>query len=107
VSPTKTVTTSSPRGPVALEGNGSRPMEGNGSRPMEGNGSRPVAGKGSGPRIRSNLSRAEAIDRLEKLRSVVPVFAQELVSARRQSAQLRAENSWLIEQVRQLQRGPA
>jgi hypothetical protein len=82
VSPTKTVT-SPPRGPAALEGNGSQ----------RGN--------------RSYPSRAEAIDRLERLRSVVPVFAQEVVSARRQAARLRAENGWLIEQVRQLQRGPA
>jgi hypothetical protein len=82
VSPTEIVT-HPPRGPAALKGNGSR------------------------PRIRSYPSRAEAIDRLEQLRSVVPVFAQELVSARRQAARLRAENGWLIEQVRQLQRGPA
>jgi hypothetical protein len=87
VPPTKTVT-SPPRGPAALEGNGSRP---NRSRASS----------------RSHPSRAEAIDRLEKLRSVVPVFAQELVSARRQSAQLRAENGWLLEQVRHLQRGRA
>jgi hypothetical protein len=80
VSPTKTVTTSSPRGPAAVEGNGS-------------------------PRtIRPYPSRAEAIERLERLRSVVPVFAQELVSARRQAAWLRVENGWLLEQVRQLQR---
>jgi hypothetical protein len=72
-----------PREPAALDGNGSR------------------------PRISSHPSRAEAIDRLEQLRSVVPVFAHELVSARRQAAQLRAENGWLIEQVRQLQRGRA
>jgi hypothetical protein len=87
VPPTTTVT-SPPHGPVALEGNGSRPT-------------------GSRPRNRSYVSRVEAIDRLEKLRSVLPVFAQELVSARRQSAQLRAENGWLLEQVRHLQRGRA
>src|SRR5437588_10827454 len=79
VSPTKTVA-HPPRGPAAPEGNGSR------------------------PRNRSYPSRAEAIDRLERLRSVVPVFAQEVVSARRQAAWLRAENSWLTEQVRQLHR---
>jgi hypothetical protein len=80
VSPSKTVT-HPPRGSAAREGNGPR------------------------PRIRSYPSRAEAIDRLERLRSVVPVFAQEVASARRQAAGLRAENSWLMEQVRQLQRG--
>jgi hypothetical protein len=82
VSPSKTVT-DPPRGSADPESNGSR------------------------PRIRSYPSRAEAIDRLERLRSVVPVFAQEVVSARRQAAGLRAENSWLMEQVRQLQRGAA
>jgi len=70
-------------------------------------------GNGLRRNIRSHPSRAEAIDRqqlldrLADLRRVVPVFARELVSARRQAAQLRAENGWLIEQVRQLQRGRA
>ena len=82
MSPTKTVT-SPPRGSAAPEGNGSRRSS------------------------RSYPSRAEAIDRFERLRSVVPVFAQELVSARRQAAWLRAENGWLLEQVRHLQRGRA
>ena len=81
--PAKKLVKHPPRGPAALEGNGSRPP------------------------IKSYPSRAEAIDRLEQLRGVVLVFAQEMVSARRQAARLRAENGWLIEQVRQLQRGPA
>jgi hypothetical protein len=70
-------------------------------------GSAAPGGTGSPPRVGSYVSRAEAIDRLDRLRSVVPVFAQEVVRARRQAAGLRAENSWLIEQVRQLQRGRA
>jgi hypothetical protein len=82
VSAAKTVT-GLPRGPAALEGRGSQ------------------------RNIRAYPSRAEAIDRLERLRSVVPVFAQEVVSARRQAAWLRAENSWLMDQIRQLQRGGA
>jgi hypothetical protein len=82
VSPSKTVK-HPPRGSAALDGNGSR------------------------PRNRSYPSRSEAIDRLEKLRSVVPVFAQELVNARRQAAWLRADNGRLLQQVRQLQRGRA
>jgi hypothetical protein len=61
-------------------------------------------GNGARPSIGSRPSRDEAIARWEQLRSVVPVFAQELVSARRQAAWLRAENRWLLEQVRQLQR---
>ena len=79
MSPRKIVT-HPPRAPAALDTNGSR------------------------PRTRSNASRADAINRLERLRGVVPVFAKELVIARRQAAWLRAENSWLIEHVRQLQR---
>ena len=78
--PAKKLVKHPPRGPAAPVGNGSRPP------------------------IKSRTSRAEAIDRLERLRSVVPVFAQELISARRQAAQLRAENGWLIEQARQMQR---
>ena len=78
--PAKKLVEHPPRGPAAPVGNGSRPP------------------------IKSRTSRAEAIDRLERLRSVVPVFAQELISARRQAAQLRAENGWLIEQARQMQR---
>jgi hypothetical protein len=84
-----TIVTNPPRARAALESNGSR------------------------PRIRSYPSRAEEVERqhlldsLAHLRSVVPVFARELVSARRQAAWLRAENGWLIEQVRQLQRGRA
>ena len=78
--PAKKLVKHPPRGPAAPVGNGSRPP------------------------TKSRTSRAEAIDRLERLRSVVPVFAQELISARRQAAQLRAENGWLIEQARQMQR---
>ncbi|TMK98359.1 MAG: hypothetical protein E6G34_12015 [Actinobacteria bacterium] len=78
--PAKKLVKQPPHGPAAAEGNGSRPP------------------------TKSYASRAEAIDRLERLRSVVPVFAQELMSARRQAAQLRAENGSLVEQVRQLQR---
>ena len=61
MSRTKTVT-HPPREPAAPERNGSRPS------------------------TSSYPSRAEAIARWEQLRSVVPVFAQELVSARRQPA---------------------
>jgi hypothetical protein len=59
------------------------------------------------------VGRDEAIDReqlftrLTHLRTVVPVFAQELARARRQAASLRATNGWLLELVRQLQRQPA
>jgi hypothetical protein len=44
------------------------------------------------------------LDRLQNLRAILPVFAQELASARRQTARLRLENASLTEQVRELQR---
>lgn len=44
------------------------------------------------------------LDRLQNLRAILPVFAQELASARRQAARLRLENASLTEQVRELQR---
>ncbi len=43
------------------------------------------------------------LERLQNLRAVLPVFAQELASARRQAAQLRLENAGLTEQLRGLQ----
>jgi hypothetical protein len=42
--------------------------------------------------------------RLENLRTVVPVFAQELAVARRQAAALRLENRRLLERISELQR---
>jgi hypothetical protein len=59
------------------------------------------AGEEAAHTVGSHLGQAEAIGRLEQLRKVVPVFAQELVSARRDAAQLRTENAWLHEQLRQ------
>ncbi len=51
-----------------------------------------------------DASREHLLARLHKLRTIVPVFAHELASARHQAAQLRAENRKLVEQVRLLQR---
>jgi len=48
--------------------------------------------------------REHLLDRLQNLRAILPVFAQELASARRQTARLRLENAVLTEQVRELQR---
>ena len=44
------------------------------------------------------------LERLHHLRTIVPVFAQELASAKRQTAHLRAENRRLTQEVRRLQR---
>lgn len=51
--------------------------------------------------------RDHLLDRLQHLRGILPVFAQELASARRQTAALRVENRGLLEEVRRLraQRG--
>jgi len=56
------------------------------------------------PATQTAQDRDHLLDRLENLRKIVPVFAEELANARRQSAQLRSENIRLLEQVRQLQR---
>lgn len=48
--------------------------------------------------------RDHLLDRLHSLRAIVPVFAQELASARRQAAVLRLENRRLLERVQQLHR---
>jgi hypothetical protein len=44
------------------------------------------------------------LDRLAHFRTILPAFAQELASARRQSAALRVENRKLLEEVRRLRR---
>jgi hypothetical protein len=46
--------------------------------------------------------REQMLDRLQSLRRVLPVLAQEMASARRQAARLRSDNRKLAEQVRLL-----
>ena len=46
--------------------------------------------------------REHLLDRLQHLRGILPVFAQELASSRRQAAALRVENRGLLEEVRRL-----
>jgi hypothetical protein len=55
------------------------------------------------PGVHREADRDLLLDRLQDLRGIVPVFARELASARRQAARLRLENGRLLEQVRQLQ----
>lgn len=43
-------------------------------------------------------------ERLAHMRTIVPVFAHELTSARRQAAALRRQNRRLLERIRELQR---
>lgn len=48
--------------------------------------------------------RDQLLDRLHRLRAILPVFAEELASARRQANRLRRENHELLEEVRLLRR---
>lgn len=48
--------------------------------------------------------REHLLERLHNLRTILPVFAQELAGGRRQAARLRVENGRLAEEVRRLQR---
>ncbi len=50
------------------------------------------------------FDRDQVLDRLQHLRTILPVFAQELATARRHAAQLRRDNRRLIEEVHRLQR---
>jgi len=53
------------------------------------------------------VDREHLLDRLRHFRTILPVVAQQLASARRQAAHLRVENRGLLEEVRRLrqQRG--
>jgi hypothetical protein len=61
-----------------------------------------ATGRGAGASDRDHL-----LERLHHLRTILPVFAQELASSRRQAAALRVENRGLVDEVRRLraQRG--
>ena len=48
------------------------------------------------------VDREHLLDRLHRLRGILPVIAQELANARRQAAALRVENRGLLEEVRRL-----
>jgi hypothetical protein len=50
------------------------------------------------------LDRDQLLDRLQHLRTILPVFAQELATARRHTAQLRKDNRRLLEEIHRLQR---
>ncbi|MGO9247829.1 MAG: hypothetical protein ACLP7W_04465 [Solirubrobacteraceae bacterium] len=69
---------------------------------------RPVRFRWRQPRGHGRRDRPRhLLDRLQHLRGILPVFAQELASSRRQAAALRVENRGLLEEVRRLraQRG--
>lgn len=54
------------------------------------------------PPASAKIDREHLLDRLQHLRGILPVFAQELANARRQAAALRVENRGLLEEVRRL-----
>ena len=47
---------------------------------------------------------AALVDRMQKLRLLIPAFAQEAASARREAARLRSENAKLRRRVDELER---
>lgn len=49
------------------------------------------------------VDREQLLDRLHQLRTIIPVFAQELAGVRRVADQLRTDNRRLLEEVRRLQ----
>lgn len=64
-----------------------------------------ITSSGAEPRAAAGtLDREHLLDRLDRLRAILPAFAQELVSSRRQAAALRVENRGLLAEVRRLQR---
>lgn len=58
----------------------------------------------SGRRVSAaGVERDQLLERLAQLRAILPAFAEELASARRQTAALRVENRGLLAEVRRLQ----
>lgn len=53
------------------------------------------------------LDREALLDRLHQLRTMLPVFAQELADVRRAAAKLRVDNRRLLDEVHRLQRSAA
>ena len=52
---------------------------------------------------RTSADNAALVDRLEKLRLLLPAFAEEAVSARREAARLRSQNLELRRRVAELE----
>jgi hypothetical protein len=68
---------------------------------------RPLSLSGEAERVAGASDRDHLLERLHHLRTILPVFAQELANSRRQAAALRVENRGLVDEVRRLrvQRG--
>lgn len=64
-----------------------------------------ITSSGAGSRAAAGaLDREHLFDRLDRLRAILPAFAEELASPCRQAAALRVEHRGLLAQVRRLQR---
>jgi regulator of replication initiation timing len=59
-----------------------------------------------GTPVRAGTDTAALLDRLQKLRSLLPAFAQEAAAARREAARLRVENTKLQTRLAELEAQP-
>ena len=58
-----------------------------------------------GPRLDLVTDPGELIDRIGKLRALLPAFAQETATARREAARLRSQNATLQRRIVELESG--
>jgi phage shock protein A len=56
-----------------------------------------------GTPIRADMDAAALVDRLQKLRNLLPAFAQEAAAARREAARLRRQNTTLQARLTELE----
>jgi phage shock protein A len=56
--------------------------------------------------VRAGTDAAALLDRLQKLRNLLPAFAQEAAAARREAARLRLENTKLHSRLAELEAQP-
>ncbi|MEA2160937.1 MAG: hypothetical protein QOD66_3317 [Solirubrobacteraceae bacterium] len=59
-----------------------------------------------GSPVRADTDAAALVDRLQKLRKLLPAFAQETAAARREAARLRLQNTKLQTRLAELEAGP-
>jgi phage shock protein A len=59
-----------------------------------------------GSPVRADTDAAALVDRLQKLRKLLPAFAQEAAAARRETARLRLQNTTLQTRLAELEARP-
>ena len=57
------------------------------------------------PRLKLGSNPGELVDRIGKLRALLPAFAQETATARREAARLRSQNAMLQRRIVELESG--